>query len=528
VGVCSIIDNPDGLGASVQTQLRAGGNSDTSFRWLYPYDRTVFPRGLVSPTMQFAGGSADTLYVRITSTTVDYSGYFKITKTPIAMIVPQKSWDAVAAAALGTDPLQVAVTESIAGKATGPVKESWTIAAGRLLGIVYHETYNSPLAGAVGIMQIPVGATQPTVLKAGCGNVCHSASADGSTLVADYSLGMSASYDLKANGSVIHQQTDDSFAYAGLYPDGSLLMSSTNYLGGFNSTSRLYDTKTGTAVSAPGWDGVITRGGTTSFSPDGKHITFIHVDKDNGHSIAMMDFDVTQKQFSNLVDLATDANLSLAWPAFTPDAKSVVYHGGSSTSYITGLNSTADLFIVDVATRTAQRLDALDGYAGSGSTSYLPANDPALSFTPTVLPVAVGGYFWTIFTSHRSYGNMLDSKASNDTLGKLWIAAIDINAPPGKDPSHPAFYLDGQELNADNLRGFLTLPPCQNSGTSCTSGDQCCGGYCGPVDGGLQCTSKPPPCSREYDKCTTGADCCDARNICINNRCAQPPPEIAK
>ena len=138
--------------------------------------------------------------------------------------------------------------------------------------------------------------------------------------------------------------------------------------------------------------------------------------------------------------------------------------------------------------------------------------------------MAVGGYFWTIFTSHRSYGNILASKASSDTLGKLWIAAVDIDPTPGTDPSHPAFYLDGQELNADNLRGFLTLPPCEAAGASCTSGDQCCGGYCGQVSGGFQCTSKPPPCSNELDKCTTSAECCDTADLCINNRCSQPPP----
>jgi hypothetical protein len=539
-GVCAIVDNPDGISASTQMLVQAGGTADPNFTWLYPYDRTVFPRGLVSPTMQFGGSSPDSAYVRIRSMTVDYSGYFKVTpvatpstQSAIQVMLPQKSWDAVCAAALGTDPIQVSVTESVGGKAVGPIKESWTIASGLLRGIVYHETYNSEMlgSGSVGIMQVRIGDTQPTVLKQGCGNVCHSASADGSTLVADTSIGASASYDLTNAASLIHQQSDDTFAYGGLYPDGTMVMSSTNYLGGTTTTSRLYDTKTGANIPAPGWDDMITAGGTTAFSPDGKHLTFVHQDKDSGHTISMIDFDAGQKQFSNLIDLATDPNSTLAWPAFTPDAKWVIYHSGSSTSYATGGGATADLFIVDVATHTAQRLDALDGYTGSGSATYLPANDPALSFTPTVLPVAVGGYFWTIFTSHRAYGNTLDSMASSDALGKLWIAAIDINSPTGRDPSHPAFYLDGQELNADNLRGFITLPPCQANGTSCTSGIQCCGGYCGQVSGGLQCTSKPPPqgCSKQDDKCTTSADCCDGKDICINGRCAlPPPPEIAK
>ena len=426
-GVCAIAENPGGLDPQTQNQLQTGGSADSSFKWLYPYDRTVFPRGLVSPTMQFGATSADAAYVRIKSTTVDYAGYVAVTQSPIAFSIPQKSWDAIAAAALGTDPIEVDVTESAGGKVTGPAKESWTIASGRLQGIVYHETYNSPLAGAVGIMQIRIGDTRPTVFKSGCGNVCHSASADGSTLVSDVSLNGSVSYDLKNNGAVLDMQSDSSFAYGGLYPDGSLLMSSTDYLGSFTPSSHLYDTKTGATIAAAGWDGTITRGGTTAFSPDGKRLAFVHMDKDTGHSIA-------------------------------------------------------------------------------------------------VLPVAVGGYFWTIFTSHRAYGNILASKASSDTLGKLWIAAVDINPSPGKDPSHPAFYLDGQELNADNLRGFLTLPPCAAAGASCTSGDQCCGGYCGQVSGSLQCTSKPPPCSNELDKCATNADCCDTGDLCINNRCAQPPP----
>ena len=205
-------------------ELQTGGAADSTFKWLYPYDRTVFPRGLVSPTMQFDGTAADTLYVRVRSTTVDYAGYFEVTKSPTALGISQKSWDAIAAAALGTDPLEVDVTESAAGKVTGPIKESWTIAPGRLEGIVYHETYNSPLAGAVGIMKVRIGDTTPTVLKSGCGNVCHTASADGSTLVADTTLTTSASYDQKNNAATLRAQSDDSFAYGGLYPDGTLLM----------------------------------------------------------------------------------------------------------------------------------------------------------------------------------------------------------------------------------------------------------------------------------------------------------------
>jgi hypothetical protein len=534
-GLCAIVDNGAGLTAAAQAQLNAGGSPDTTFQWLYPYDRTVFAHGLVSPTLQFAG-AADAMSVHITATSLDYTGYFKPgqgvgsnpcpSSAPACIALSQNAWQAVTAAVLGTELVKVAVTKTAGGKVAAPITESWTIAEGTLRGTVYHETYSSPLAGAVGIMRIQVGAMQPTVFKSGCGNVCHSASADGSTLVADTSITASASYDLRDGGALIRAQSDDSFAYGGLYPDGTLLMSSTNYLGGFNATSQLYDTKTGTTIPASGWDGVITKGGTTAFSPDGKHIAFVHEDKDNGRTVAMMDFNVGTKTFSNLVDLATDPNHYLAWPAFTPDGKAVVYHAGSSATFQAGYGTAADLFIVDVATRTVQRLDALDGYTGSGSATYLPANDPALSATPTVMPEAVGGYFWAVFTSHRSYGNLLATNASSGTLGKLWVAAIDVDPSPGKDASHPAFYLDGQELNADNLRGFWTLPPCQPDGSGCASGDQCCTGFCRQVGSTLQCVEPPKGCSNEFEKCTTAADCCMTGSLCINSRCAQPamPP----
>jgi hypothetical protein len=528
--VCILHENPGQVTAAAQQQLQGTGTADSAFNWLYPYEATVFPRGLISPTLQFGGAAPEALEVHVTYSSMDYVGFFAGSSVGRAQI-PAASWTAITEGAWASDVVQVSVTKLSGGQITGPITEHWSIAQGSMRGQIYYETYGSTLAGgpdSVGIMSIAPGAVAPTVVKSGCGNVCHTASADGSTLVANVALGFSSSsYDLKNAAATIYG------APSQIFTDGSFVMSATNYRTWLNAPSRLYDTKTGVNIAAPGWDGVITNGGTVAFSPDGKFLSFIHEDKDEGagQTLAMMNFSLANHAFSNLVDLTVDTGSTIGWPAFTPDSKTVIYHVGSNQNFETDSGATGNVYQVDVATRAAARLDALDGYGSNGGPTYLPAMDPDLNFAPTVLPEAVGGYFWAVFTSHRSYGNTLPTQDNGDQNGKLWVAAIDLTATPGKDSSHPAFYLDGQESEADNLRGFWVLPPCKQAGVGCATGDECCTGYCRGAGTSLTCVPEPTGCANEYEKCGSTADCCGASAgfQCIGGFCSQPAaPPIAK
>lgn len=542
---CVLLENPGNVSAGAQQQLQVGGNADPTFKWLYPYNDTVFPRGLISPTMQFGGVAPTAVLVHITYSSMKYYGYFAASN-PGRVQLPAATWTAITQGAQANDTVTVEVTKMSGSDVSGPITELWTVAQGNMRGRIYYETYGSALLpggvlSSVGIMTIAPGASAPTPVESGCGNVCHTASADGSTLVSATGFAgiNSISYSLKTNPvSTLYSNAQQTFAYGGLYPDGTFAMSATNYRTWFGGPSRLYDTKTGVNIPAAGWDSAITNAGTSAFSIDGKQMAFNYEDKysdGSGHTLGIANFDVATKTYSGISELVTDMSTTLAWPAFTPDGTSVVYHAGSSTDFETdgvsdaGVATTGDVYRVDVASKTTARLDALDGYTASGAT-YLPDGDVGLSFAPTALPEAVGGYFWIVFTSHRSYGNTLPSKENGDQNGKLWVAAVDLSETPGKDSSHPAFYLDGQESVSDNLRGFWVLSPCQNQGTSCSAGDECCQGFCRATDDGGAYSCVAPPagaCANQYEKCTTTANCCQASEgfSCIAGFCAAPPPK---
>jgi hypothetical protein len=274
----------------------------------------------------------------------------------------------------------------------------------------------------------------------------------------------------------------------------------------------------------------------------------------DGKSLAMMDYDATSSTFSNLTVLYTPPAGMAVWPSFVPTSDGVVFEletvsngrdwgATRSTCDDTGpcsnVGTQAELWWVDVATKTPVRLDNLNGKGylpGLASTQH--TDDSVFAYEPTVSPVVSGGYAWVVFTSRRLYGNVATVNpywsdprfhdiGATPTTKKLWVAAVDLNALPGTDPSHPAFYLPGQELLAGNSRGFWVADPCQPSGTSCESGDECCDGFCRSFDGGLTCTNVPPSCAHEFDKCTQTADCCGSAQgmACLGGRCSRPTPK---
>jgi len=563
--VVDITENPGAVSDATQDELAGGGSADADFRFLYPYDETVFPRGLSAPVLQLAGVAADATMV------VLEVGDFKYTallsgSTPPRVTLPEEAWKGATLSTTAADWLTVSVTKISGSDVTGPVSQRYRVAQGSLKGIVYYNTYASPLAGNEGaVMRVKPGK-DAEVLQAGC-TVCHSVSSQGNVLVSGvaWSGGNptdSASYTLSADGMATELDLDEDgrkYSFGGLTPDGSLMMVSAVANGpkprGLSNdyASRLIDPATGLDVASTGFS--YQNALTPAFSHDGKLIAFSQGGDAGAHLLTLMSFDQAKLEFTAARDVVDIDSKVVAWPSFLPDGAAIVYHEGDG--FDTGGHGDerrANLRLVDLADGDSKKnLDRLNGTLDSGE-FYLPygeAEEKDLNYEPTVLPVPVGGFYWVLFTSRRTYGNTLSpggtnggedawngtvTAANGEAISfrkKIWVAAIDLDYSGKVDPSHPAFYLPGQELDAGNMRAFAALEPCKPDGQSCESGAECCGGFCretGKDSAGnpiLECV--PPPvneCSQVDESCETAADCCSSTYLCINGRCAQPaePP----
>jgi len=573
-GVGGVGGEGPGGPVDVPTQgvLQGQPMADTGLSWIYPYDKTVWPRALLAPLLQWNAPRAyDAVYINLKEKAFEYRGFFAKTATPfVRHPIPQAAWDALSYSNQG-EGVSVTLVFTAGGQAYGPLTETWKIGNGALKGTVYYNSYgtnlahnycctigNQPFGGAT--LAIKHGAVDP-VLVAGndtdC-RVCHSVSADGSRLVTQGTPNANSyTYDLKLGTQTPLAPTDGRFAWGALYPDGSFLLSdaATMQGAGWAADAQLFSLPSGTSLPSTGIP-VGLRAGTPMFSPDGKHVAFNYLAGPNGDtkSLAAMDYDPATSTFSNLRILYTPPAGMAAWPSFLPTNDAVVFEletlsnmrdwGGTRSTCdgagaCSNVGTQAELWWIDLATMMPVRLDNLNGKG------YLPTltatqhtDDSVLNYEPTVNPVPSGGYSWVVFTSRRLYGNVAtinpywsDPRSHDITLTptpkKLWVAAVDLNAAPGTDPSHPAFYLPAQELFAGNSRGYWVVDACQPSGTSCQTGDECCGGYCRNVDGGFACSDQPPACANEFDKCITSVDCCGAAQglKCIGGRCAQPTPQ---
>jgi hypothetical protein len=488
---------------------------------------------------------------------------------------PQDIWDIAGQKSEGkADPFTLELSARVNGKVAGPVVLHFNIAQATVKGALYYNTYDdwkldmantattvTEIFSGGKVMRIPLGGTAELFTSAqdGCYG-CHSVSADGSRVIAHLSpttagiimnpfMGQAVSFQLTADGPPKPKSTPvgPRGAFAALYPDGSKYLATglQSDVGGewmyepFGTPpeAKLYDATNGQLIPDTG----IPPGAMMpNFSPDGSHLVFNDYAINTAHGLAMMRYDVKANKATEYQKLTqSDAGDAMrpAFPSFLPDNGAVVFVRTDGPDFTTGLTGStvssavatgqqssdqklaaSDLHIVDVRTHTVTLMARAMGFntpADAPNNTYLPfgPNDIHNNYSPTVLPVALGGYFWVFFDSRRNFGNL-------GLQRQLWGAAIDIH-PDGSyttDPSHPPFYLPGQGFGANNHRAFAALSPCKKDGAVCTSGIDCCAGACSAAN---MCAPPPPnSCAKRDERCVKPADCCDQSDYCINNFCA--------
>ncbi len=481
--------------------------------------------------------------------------------------IDQSVWDRVTASNGGpSDPVQVVLSryDSATMTAAASAAISWTIAPASLRGAIYYWTASkSTLSDGGGVESVghitrmaPGTGAQPVQLNSGKCMGCHAVSADGTTLVAaiddpatapadpPYVLGWQAPnytrpwavFDVSQQAPQAGFQSTQYGADIAVTPDGAYTVwgAPTVTDAGGSRVLSLSNTKTGALVTNSGLDALLgpLAGDVLSmpaFSPDGTMLAAVrspssgdNVLPNDPKAIVYVNYAAASQTFGaslSTVVSSTDPALAtgetaLAYPSFTPDNKYVAFHAGTlATGCQNGCDDTTpddgQLYIAPVGGGGAIRLAAIDDPPASA--------DKNTSVEPTFDPTAAGGYSWVVFTSMRAWGNMGWPVAAGEDVTKnenfkrrLWVAAVDPTIGT-IDPSHPAFYLAGQD-DTPNMRGFwanaqcIATPAAGQSGGACDQGFECCSGFC---TNGMCSSVSTLACQAIGGTCATSADCCN-------------------
>jgi len=549
-------DNSAGL-----TQLEIGAfatpDATASGVLLYPYDETVFARGILAPELMWEGGAAGDRYrVQIRQDYTELSAYI-VADPPSSYLMDPSVWTRLTESNQG-EPVSVEVQRLGAdGQAHAVMGETWTIAQGSLRGTIYYWAINRG-----GLMRIDPGASAPVpIFDSGPatdlgspapanydGTVppwtensahqkcvsCHTVNRNGTAIAAVFERKENPAsawglIDLTQATPTLLAISDynDNTIFVGLNPDARYAAVNKS-----NFRMQLINNLTG-AVVPSAFDGFTDSIADPSFSPDGRRIAFSS-NVTGGYPVEfwradldVMDFDQASATLSNRRMVANGGTEAIAFPSFTPDSDWVVYQKGdySRAKYGPGpafLHGVDDLYITDVAGVVGEQgLDAANGVG------VLPANNAHLNYEPRVNPIAVGGYAWVVFVSPRDYGHKMraTSDPTNENRKQLWVTAVDLNPQPGVDPSHPAFWLPGQVLSDANMSGYWTLEACHATGLTCEAGYECCTGFCQPNGSGEPvCVPPTGSCSNDGEACTLSSDCCgNGTMMCFSGFCSQVP-----
>ena len=387
---------------------------------------------------------------------------------------PGDAWTAITLTAGANDPVTVQVTKMrhASARSPGPITESWTIAQGTLKGIVYYNTYDSPLAqGDAGsqndhgaVMRLRPGGTQPEVFIGGSAKgsctVCHTLSANGSTMALNAGHAYDAVYtrlrrrelaDRPNLGAAGHRlQLRRAHARREVPPllrlDGARRRRRRRRPGEprrLRAQRRLDDPRARLAALRDGRrrrrrvrSRASRRRSCRRSRPTGRSSSSTATR--TGRTSASRSCRSTRRRSpsARITDVFVDPGYYLSWPSFLPDSQNFVFHDERRHGPVLDLparsrynDADGELLHVHAGDRTtcatcARRWDKTvtipDGGRGA---RHVPLNPDGTTAARTHSrttsrrrsPSPPAGYYWVVFTSRRSYGNTIDNSDPNDT-----------------------------------------------------------------------------------------------------------------
>ena len=449
----------------------------------YPIDKSVAPLNLPPMELQWKQAGNDLFHVALTSThaTVD-----------VYTVDPQATLDLINWTAI----VNTAVGESLAMTVEGLVQASPTTkyaSTGITLGLSHDTIDTSAIyywASSQGsIMSTVFGKTDPPkVVKDNC-TACHSLSRSGSR------IGYSRCFDNCRQEFVgfMHYNTTtmawdevvnaDANKIPGTYttfaPKGNPFPDDTQGLAMVTSptgTLGLFDPDTGDAVASnlaavaqPGHSALMP-----DWSADGKSVVFAstpHITQSVDvldSSIATMSYEYANAThtFGTPTPLVTApitlngaSYTNLFFPSYSPDGALVVFNAARASwrNFNDAKTAGQRLVLVPAGGGTPIDLTALNSGTGDHDITW-----------PHWAPGATADYYWIVFASELDYGHELT--ASNTATPcvangvkqckQIWIGAISKAALMNgtADPSFAPVWLPGQDVKADNISPYWTVP----------------------------------------------------------------------
>ena len=120
---------------SILTGSATPPSSPSELGWLYPYDQTVWPRGILAPLLQWSTThTVSAVYIHLTQKNYEFKGFYSGTAL-VNQPIDATAWQQ-AAYGNGGDELQVQIVVTDGTTAWGPITEHWIIAPGVLQGTV--------------------------------------------------------------------------------------------------------------------------------------------------------------------------------------------------------------------------------------------------------------------------------------------------------------------------------------------------------------------------------------------------------